>query len=146
VGRPVTVCLGGHDPTVFDAPTQRGEVWRVCHRAGKEEQLRRLRLANDERERRSIKLDEAELALSVLCGIVRSAFGAAPAQLARDFAGQQSAEAVINACLSAAADALGRLTAALREGQDPEVAVRGVLNAAWGCGADVPAGSGSTSS
>jgi hypothetical protein len=72
----------------------------------KQEQLRRLRLANDERERRSIKLDEAELALSVLCGIVRSAFGAAPAQLARDFAGQQSAEAVINACLSAAADAL----------------------------------------
>src|SRR5262245_48791357 len=60
----------------------------------KEEQLRRLRLANDERERRTIKLDEAEFAMSLLCGIVRSAFGAAPAQFARDLAGQRRAEAV----------------------------------------------------
>src|SRR5262245_8025354 len=50
----------------------------------KEEQLRRLKLANDQRERRTIELEEAEFALSVLCGITRSAFGAAPAQIAQD--------------------------------------------------------------
>lgn len=110
----------------------------------KEEQLRRLRLANDERERRTIKLDEAQLALDVLCGTVRSAFGAAPAKLAQDFAGQQRAEAVVSACLAATADAVGRLVDALREGQDPEVAIRGVLNAAWSGGGGVPGANGST--
>jgi hypothetical protein len=89
----------------------------------REEQLRKLQLANAERDRTMIELTEAEFAVDSIVGIVRTVFGSLPARLSRELRVQQEAEMVVNQCLNEVSAGLVRVSDALRSGADPSAAV-----------------------
>ena len=89
--------------------------------------MRKLQLANAEKERTMIKLSEVGFAVHSIVGIVRTVFGGLPGRLPRELRVQQEAETVVDQCLNEVADGLGKVAEALRSGADPSTAVASTL-------------------
>jgi hypothetical protein len=83
----------------------------------REAQLRRIEMANDERARRLIPYQEAQLALDVVVGFTRTELSALPMRYTRVLAEQRNLEAEIDGCLNRIAHKLEKEAATLRNGE-----------------------------
>lgn len=79
--------------------------------------IRRLEIANAEKTRELIPLDDAQHAIDTLCGLVRTEFGALPQRATRELAGQRRLEAEIDVSLHRIAAKLREQAAILESGE-----------------------------
>ena len=94
---------------------------RVTKSAGaarlNELRIRKLELANAEKTRELIPLDDAESVIDTLCGFVRTELGALPQRVTRELVEQRRLEAEVDGCLSRIADKLREQAAILKNGE-----------------------------
>jgi len=83
----------------------------------REAQLKRLELANAERERELIPTADAEFVVDAVCGFVRTELGSLPQRYSRDINEQRRLEAEVDRTLNRISDKLAEQAEALRTGR-----------------------------
>src|SRR5262245_46298178 len=129
-GRLKTVAKNKYDR---DATTRDYVIWlrdlnKLANMSTSESRVREARAAEieirtAERTRRLITLDEALESNAIVCGFVRTEFGALPARFTRDLALRRDIEKAVNDTLARIADRLNEEAAALEAGRTADEAV-----------------------
>lgn len=89
----------------------------------KAERARKLKLENDERERQTVSMPDALIALDVIFGMIKAGFAGVPARVTDDVALRRRIEDGNEAVLRDLARRFRKASSAMREGRDPDAAV-----------------------
>jgi len=89
----------------------------------KVERARKLKLENDERERQTVSMSDALIALDVIFGMIKVGFAGVPARVTDDVALRRRIEDGNEAVLRDLARRFRKASSAMREGRDPDAAV-----------------------
>jgi phage terminase Nu1 subunit (DNA packaging protein) len=87
------------------------------------ERARKLKLENDERERQTVLMPDALIALDVIFGMIKAGFAGVPARVTDDVALRRRIEDGNEAVLRDLARRFRKAASAMREGRDPDAAV-----------------------